>query len=1141
LRNKSQKKSQKQENPNAVQTFKRILHRGANPRRGLASARARTDPLQFPTIVKALGTQSIYRALLAPTAFPPSIPQFTAKPRLQKVSEDMELLWAASVLSLYQKDLAEFVTRKNEFFKNFCKGEFDKASKNLNLIQSRFGVSLWLLGHRLQILQLTEGLKAQKDFLEQVVSTTGLSQVPAWVLYYFSVRSEENVSYANLVSDTHSLMDLPEIGDYAINHIIPYDISKIKDIGSPLAMEEPHPIIDRYETFVKMALLYAARHASQAPLTLRTALELLREVNDAQLNRLLALTDDSTGEDEHSFMSLADAYTLGQYDEITIDNCENLELVARSRELAGSPRESEERPSIHAQIIQLMRDVLSMSPSEPQSRLKLQKMALFLTGHPFAYQIAGFLERRHDHLFKSAYSELDKVVAISGPLDNPWSAPVLKELGQTVDWMQRLMHLHPQSPSVRLHSAICGHGDLASLEVDKHLPQHRANAYLGHIAFRAGNYELAANRYSSSIKSSNEYIALTSKRYLFDALYAKEDFGTALGLVVGHILSNPSVIQFYPLDLVAKGCLEQSELRSDIRLAVLLHLAAKHSNQKWERDLSDVYENIIDSAGIQRPSDMVVSSDEERRVCEIYFLRFVCVPRILDDTTCFESVDEIDAERIAVCQKLLQLDPPNDLAYRSEIRAITRDSKVAHLLAKVQTSKIYVDEAGIKQTVEPTLKHAYARYIQLLDNPGLAYQAEKLSKRLGEMLNSKGHPEFRDLKLPASELEGLFQTMLYEVVSEFALNPAYGLDTHVSTTIRHGAFEGHLRGPLTSEDLLCSKQDGTYAMPATWVKRLAELQPNEQAHILKHLIRFTQKFDELIASYLKGKLHIRDVGNTVAMFDFEAEASKVKSLMESVTRGDDYLSFVDKTIAHCWEMTDRSLKNIRDDIQNVATKYVNQALDTLVSGVESSVPHERIRSFVDAIARARTAFQVEITDVSQWFHKPTDLSRDPFDFELAVHVALQQIANCYVKSKLIPKLNIVLDEKLEGRLLDSTCELLFILFQNVVLHGGFGDGPATVRLSAWLEGEVIHIECANILANTVSLDERRQLAQEALQRYERDSALRLARREGGSGLSKLWRICEYDLGKKHSLGLEVTNERDFITRVSLSGLLGEPC
>lgn len=359
--------------------------------------------------------------------------------------------------------------------------------------------------------------------------------------------------------------------------------------------------------------------------------------------------------------------------------------------------------------------------------------------------------------------------------------------------------------------------------------------YLGHIYFRSGRFDVAAESYLSAGESEVDFISHAAKRALFKAYYSSGKIYEAVWLAIDQVLNFPSAAASYPLETLAREYLDCESARSSIDLAVLLHLAIRHCNAKFERDLSNIYENIMDAEGLARPSalrDRVIHFDKARLV---YFLRHVCVPRILDDTTFFDSVEEIDQERIAVCQLLLTLDPNNIETYNAEIRAVTRDCEVAALLSKMQTSKIYVDEAGIRESLEVSLAEPLARYLKLLESPSLAYQAEKLSKRLIEMLTSKGHPEFKNLKLPATELEGLFSAILLEASAEFALNPAYGLDTHVSTSIRHGAFEGHLRRSLVLEDLLCIKKDKEYVLPTAWSRKLPALGAHDLAVLQKLL------------------------------------------------------------------------------------------------------------------------------------------------------------------------------------------------------------------------------------------------------------------------------------------------------------------
>lgn len=1121
---------------NPLQLFRRTLHSKKNLRVGLATARARAKPEHIPLIVQQLSRSPQYEPILAPTTFPMSMSALTSKNRLGEISTEGELMWCASILSIYAPKLITFVKMRDEYNDAFLNANYERAEQLINSIQESFGVSLWLFGKKLLLLQTTTGLQAQKNFLEEVVSTEGINQFIAWITFFLSLRSEENVSYTNFEQEAEEILTLPWLHDYVRLHWVPSLFASIKDPGLPISLEEPHPIIDRFETFVAMALNYCIKYGAGEKGILVKALEQVESIGDIRIKRMLMVLRDGYSSENSQILRFADAYTEGNYQEVIYSECEAVELVARSYALVGARPLRKEKPSLRHQIITLMCDALTLSVNAFQSRQMLRKLALLSPSLSLTFQITAFLQRAHNHVIGGDSSDLDIAAAICGSLDNPWSAPALGKVCVGEPWLSQLLREHATSPALKLWNALETSDVLALQRNEISMPQYRKSMYLGHIDFRAGNFDSAANNYLKAAQESVDFISFAAKRYLFEAYYAASKLIDAAQLAIDQILANPSATELYPLERLATQYLKLASPDDAMNSAILLHLATRHCNAKLERDLSNAYENVLDNEEITKPSALEGRGEKYNRERLVYFLRYVCVPRVLDDTIYFESVEEIDAERIAVCQALLRLDPQNTSLYQSEIRALTRESEVAHLLSKMQISKIYVDEAGIRESLEVTLSDYLTRYHQLLNSPSLAYQTEKLSKRLSEMLSGKGHPEFKDLKLPASEIEGLFHSILLEFVSEFALNPAYGLDTHVSTSIRHGAFEGHLRRPLAVEDLLCVKEGNKYLMSPAWRRKIPNLNAESYDLIQKQMVKFTQRFEEVIREYLKNKLHVRVVGDDVAMFDFHSSQAESQALMESITPNTNLDDLMDHLMAHCWDLTTRSLDAIRLDLSNYAATQVAMAFDTLIGGVESKLEHSSITPLIDAIARARTAFQDEIEDVAEWFQRPTDLARDPFDIEVATHVALQQITNCYVRNPIDPELNLSVDAKIDGDMLDGLCEILFILLQNVILHGELGEQKTRVYISASRHDATLVLECKSQLAEHVSLSERRDCAVDAMSKYQRDSALKMARKEGGSGLSKVWRIAEFDLRVKHGIELSVTEEREFVVRLSLDGI-----
>ncbi|MEO3864549.1 hypothetical protein [Rheinheimera fenheensis] len=1126
--------TKKVNSPSPVQIFMRSINSNRVLRNGLAGARTSVEVVKLPEIVQSLGKQSVYRSLFAQITFPKSLEKQTTKRRLSTISIEGELIWTASVLSIFKEQLKEFVKLREEFYKKYLLGDIELALSILDKIQDEYGYSLWLVSHRLQIIQSKDGLQAQKEYLENIISTKGIDGFFSFLSYYLSVRAENGVTYDSFHNQVLSSAPNQELVDHLICNLIPFNAPEIHDIANAIAWNENHCIIDRYESLILLGLIHYSREKSASKNIIYKSFSLLLDTNDPLIINITNISKGHIEPDPDEIKDF-DYYTIGDYSNIDNNNIFNIELIAKSYAMSGiTPPDGE---SLLSKTVILMYKILTASKDTNEAKDSLKKISLVLSGNTISYQIMSFLNRTHNFIFVQEYCTSDYANAIAGMLQNPWHSDLLSELSNT-DWLEKICKNNPHSPSTSLRKSLKSRSMTEINHLASKIPEYRLNSYIGHIELLNENYQESIKKYIINIESSNPYVKLTSYQYLFNAHYNQKLYDQAMHLVVNHALKNFSASRNYPLDKLAEICRKNKDLHSDPSLAIMLSIASRNGFTKYERDISDVYENVLSNYGVSYPSELILIENDMEKSILVYFLRYICIPRVMDDSTCFDGMDEIDSERIKICQYLLKTDEDNKNVYLSEIRQITKDKNVALLLKKVQTSKIYVDDAGIRQSLEPILKSLYAQYKELLFSPELAYQTEKLSKIIGDMLSGKGHPEFKDLKLPATERESLFTTMVDEAVAHFAINPAYGLDTHVSTAIRHGSFEGNLRSPLGVENLLVKTvgSDGELIVQQVLKERLSELSSSSQAEIIKSLSRFTIKFETLVQSYLKNKLHIRTTDHKQGMFVFEGTPEKVKTLYDSITTSTEYDTLVDNLIEYCWDLTDSSLAEIRTDLMVNASNIMGDAFEQLISSIEKAAPHEAIAHLLDSIARARTEFQSALQGIADWFQKPTDLVREPFEFESAIQVALQQIKNCYLTSPLELELSNSANIRLEGDMLDGICEILFILLQNAIIHSGFENSSVKVKMNfVFLNNELI-IEISNKLSSEVSTTERAIAAKEAEQQYERDSALRKARMEGGSGLSKIWRIAEYKLKAGHSINLNVDESNCFITQLSLNNL-----
>jgi len=117
---------------------------------------------------------------------------------LAPVSPDFDFEWTSVVLEYYLEQLVEYVNLRDCFYDRMLLDEHVVAQETLDAIEQKFGVSLWLIGARISVLQASQGVTAQKEFLESLLDQSGLNVLVAAVAFYLSFAAEDHVSKAEL-------------------------------------------------------------------------------------------------------------------------------------------------------------------------------------------------------------------------------------------------------------------------------------------------------------------------------------------------------------------------------------------------------------------------------------------------------------------------------------------------------------------------------------------------------------------------------------------------------------------------------------------------------------------------------------------------------------------------------------------------------------------------------------------------------------------------------------------------------------------------------------------------------------------------------------------------------------------------------
>ncbi|TPI26813.1 hypothetical protein FJW08_26660 [Mesorhizobium sp. B3-2-1] len=1146
--------------PDPIRDLTRIIHSSANLTRGITKARSKMAPALAPQFLDRLYDNAVFRGVLQKTLFPKAISVLGSALPLHTPNEESDIIWTARICGKHSGSLREFVDLRNFFNNAFLVGNIVTAKEVLQSIFEKFGYSFWYLDNKFQLLQAEGGLALQKEFLSELISTEGINPWVAYFCYVYSLKAEPHVS-AHLMDEMAEGLEglgfterLTAVFRYLIN---PLSVGVLKNPFLSVHAAENTSLIDRYQVLVRVLLVLSARNFDLYHSLIGKALDQLADIPDCFANTLRLLHGKVIGPEEELQLRTQlkgfDAYTSGEYALAVSDaagiitgraaETPLLELFVRGSRHMDQPYNLKIPADCSAaKALGAMDDITCMGDDYEQAFGRADKLALNHGHMLFGIQLLAFSKRTHAFGPGSNYTDLDKLWALSSPLLNPWHYDILKAISSHAPRI--VAERAADSVSYRLRMALsneqrdAGEQEIAGLDI----PLERKRDYLGQLAMSHRSFPLAAQRFRENCDDANLLTKLSARAYLFKALIEMGELEACLKLVLDSFHEQNTSISQYDIGRLVSLIKDDAVFVSDKLLYCnLLSLAIRYFSLPFEPLLSDAFEDALDERGVERPSQLLSSGASVGRSELIYFLAHVCTVRTMEDCTNFRDMDDIDEERIKICGWLVANDDNNKASYSSEIRNITRSSKMISLRRKISDSKMYVDEAGIAQLLHGPLLDGFNRYKALLKSPDVNFQAEQITFRMGKLLetrdtleSSKAASDFKRLKLPSTERLGLLRDMYEALLDRFLFSPEYGLDTNLSANVRHGTFVGQIRSSLAEKHLVTPRDKITkvYENNEFWMTRHAALDETIRRRVNELLSRFAERVDKLFNHTNDELLHVHSDRKPEGLFRFSEVDEVLGEVAKSIDADTQFDEFVGLLFEAAWRQASLAMEGIRQHLTGDFAHEALRYLDMLSHDLEAIVARENIAELADAVAKARTDFHSAVGGIADWFRVPSRIDDEPYAFDVIVDVAESEIRSCFGGQKIVLGKEIAEFREVGGRKVFGFIEVIFILLQNAIIHCGSSESRDLV-IDVKQDDDGLKISVSNGLADHIDLNERRTLAAEAVARYSAKSAIERVRTEGGSGLSKIWRTAEYTIRTTHGASMHVHDSRTFTTSISM--------
>ena len=1103
----------------------RTIASAKNKRRQVAIAKDELDAKYYPEFIKIMYSNHSLRNEIVMSEFPEfgnikKLPLIILNARNIK----NELIWVASILRNYSKELQEFVILKNKYYEFVYSSNVEEAENILNEIESKFGYSLWLIRSKIYIYKEKYGQKRQQEYVENLVENKN---------YQNDLELMQILNYSNAMEDNKDYQEhkksILEIFDNYINikknsvlhtifRIVPEEILDVEDLYNLIAQDEIKTIIDRYESFI-FSLVWSLVNETIDLTTVQKVISIFSLQEEKILRNIeLYIEVSRTGKLEISSFTDYNLYTSGDYEIFLKGNYENINLSASALANLEDDRDFK-KDTLIDRIILSIRNVF-LNKNQHNELEFLHKNNLINFGSYYSYQILSVLQ----HLSKDKKKKLEKLIFVNR---NPKSfISILNDFN---------LKINERDVEENISLALLyyyGEKNTNGIErIKNELPICRYNNYLGLVYLHNNSYEKAKNMFDFNMLNGNSYTQKQARINLLETFLKLDEKIKILELFAEDIVNNGFVDSRYDVLKFFKENFKNRQLYSEVNFSIIVDYLKKNKmiNYLFDINLSDLMEYVLEENGIEKPSEFFCIKSLDFDSLITYYLRNICAINVMDSLLVFDTQDDVENERILICQKLINIDSKNSNNYRSEIALLTKNMEVNKLFNVVETGRIYVDTDGIKALLWDTVSKSLMKCKEALNSPNLEFSTK--FKNILNNIYKDQYPVLKGVYLPENETEEFYFNIVRNVIDSFYFNPAYGLDTNISTAIRHGWLGGYITAPLLDDQILLSKQKGKYVMSDFWKQIISIIDSKTASKLEKDIISFSNKLNNTVNDYLENKLQISNIDsmNKNSLFNIFWTKDQHNEVIDFITEFTTTDEIIEKIFSICWNKVEENLFEVRLDLRANANIIKNN-LDKILTVMSDNGYREQLSHYVDTIVNAREKIHENFETIEGWFFLTNDLGIESFELDNAFLVCKKQIENCY--GHRIPEIKFNSEIKsLPGLYFEGLCKILFLLIQNVIIHNE-SSFNIKVDLSVLYSNNTLSIACSNPINESSDFQECRNKIEEA----QNNLTVNRARVEGGSGLSKIKVIAEFDFKKSFDINLNLSPDRIFSVRINVSDM-----
>jgi hypothetical protein len=1034
-----------------------------------------------------------------------------------------EYRWALLPIEDFLEEINDFFSFKIDFETAFFLGNLTEAKTILTSVEKKYGITLWSIEANLLLEENINGTDANWNKLSFYLNNIS-SPFYEFIISSDSKRIESNLTYEGYLNQFNNDIENVQVSE-AVKDFLQFRNFGILEnpytfpfLESVIYISNIYSVIDKYLILIDFIMYNVSVSSENDKLFLsfisKAKTVITKDIRLKNIYNIINVTGEliQSENNEHA-LSCQDNYNIGQFDQALIIAVEGIriapfefeyyEIYCKSLVNLEKGFEPTNISTLVDTILAHTYSLLKFDSSYDISYKKLLKLCLTMMHTNLGKQIKSFL---------SETSGIMSKYFCIGILSTSYNTPknlLLLFRKKIIDSNFKSLFANHSFKVFDLKS-----GTTVNFENKISTSPAQDLSFKAVGLFRKGDFKtvievLETTQYLNTIN----YYSERKESLLFYSYMAIDKIKDAL-ILFGRVYFDDGMasikIKYIELYNKVKALPTNVSLLDLVELPVLFSLLVK------EYDLFEVYEDFMVSHEIDSIKDFDFGNFAKKFSIKrtIYFLENVVTIDTLKYSTDYGSINEVEEDRIFVLKMLMEKNSSNKLKYETELNEIYRMNSVRKVLKEVDEGRLYIDVNSLKEIQIKNIKDDFKRFKEiesLSSNQTLIGFNASTSKNWDSELIEK--IETPDIYSSADYLS--FKNIYLASRDNFLFSKEYGLDSCLSTRIRHGALKNHIRSVFEKLDLVTVKLHDKYISNSIWAIQLYYY-PDLNELVQQRLKIFSKEIDNYTIFIVEKLIQIqteKTAGKDDGLFKY---FTNDEVLLKYYLQNKNLLTTAELTIEIILtNLVNYTLLDLQKKIIESFTKFIPERFQSIIEKIIADLRELNLPGdcqLVPNLIKSSTEIQNELENISNWFYLNTTSSSTLLSIETVIDASVE------LTNKINPnfKINPLIKSELEPVAVYSSLIFVFnILFNNILQHSYLNSENLTISLDITsVDEKYVIITVVNNVNLNHHFHENIEKLNTIKKNWNNHSNIDKSNKEGESGFDKIKRILIYETHSK---------------------------